>query len=294
MIDHLLSRLRPLCLATAFILPGIATADNVGALGRIIPSGDVIALPGSGTAVTKIHVQVGDVVAAGDPLITFSPPLGADDELELAKLDLQQANEIGIRNLNAAQLRVDLAQFEHDFARERYDRFADMGGDEISPQQMELRAYEKESSRLGLNIAKNTLDRTREEAAINQSRARARLQGAQKKLAQTTLNSPDPLTVVKINTTPGAIPSGVAIMLADLSQMQVITEVFAGDIANLKPGQKATITSNALPRAISGQVLRISPLVTGRAKVVEVLLSVDDPAAVRHLIHLEVNVSIEI
>lgn len=294
MIVHLLSRLRPLCLATALILPGIATADNVGALGRIIPSGDVIALPGSGTAVTKIHVQVGDMVAAGDPLITFLPPLGAEDELELAKLDLQQANEIGPRNLQAAQLRVDLAQFEHNFARERYDRFAAMGGDDISPQQMELRAYEKENARLGLDIATNTLERTRKETAFNQSRARARLQGAQKKLGQTTLNAPGPLTVVKINTTPGAIPSGATIMLADLSQMQVLTEVFAGDIANLKPGQKATITSNALSDSISGQVLRISPLVTGRAKVVEVLLSVDDPAAVRHLIHLEVNVSIEI
>lgn len=294
MIDHLLSRLRPLCLATVLVLPGTVIADNVGALGRIIPSGDVIALPGSGTAVTKIHVQVGDVVAAGDPLITFSPPLGADDELELAKLDLQQANEIGARNLKAAQLRVDLAQFEHDFARERYDRFAGMGGDEISPQQMELRAYERESARLGLNIAKNTLDGTREETAFNQSRARTRLQGAQKKLEQTTLNAPGPFTVVKINTTPGAIPTGATIMLADLSQMQVLTEVFAGDIANLKPGQKATISSNALTDSISGQVLRISPLVTGRAKVVEVLLSVDDPATVRHLIHLEVNVSIEI
>lgn len=293
MIDHLFSSFRPLCLATALILPGTAIAANVGALGQIIPSGDVIILPGSGTAVTKIHVQVGDVVAAGDPLITFLPPPGADDELELAKLDLQQANEIGARNLQAAQLRVDLALFEQDFARERYDRFADMGGDDISPQQMELRAYEKENSRIGLDIAKNTLDRTREETAFNQSRARVRLTGAQNKLGQTTLNSPGPLTVVQINTTPGAIPTGATIMLADLSQMQVLTEVFAGDIANLKIGQKATITSNSLSAPITGKVLRISPLVTGRAKVVEVLLSIDDPTTVRHLIHLEVNVSIE-
>ena len=294
MINHLLARLHPLGLTLALALPGAALAANVGALGQIIPFGDVIILPGSGTAVTAVHVKVGDLVPAGAPLISFLPPPGAAEELELAQLDLQQANEIGARNVQAAQFRVDLAQFEHDFARERYDRFEGIGGETISPQQMELRAYEKENSRLGLDIAKNTLDRTREEVAFNQSHARKRLEIAQKKLAQTTLNSPAPLTVVQINTIPGAIPSGAVIMLADLSKMQVLTEVFAGDIANLKLGQKATITSNSLPGPITGKVFQISPLVTGRAKVVEVLLSLDDPTTVRHLIHLEVNVSIEI
>lgn len=289
--SHSLPR-RLVCFALTLALPALATAANVGALGLVIPAGDVITVPGTGS-VAEVHVQVGDEVAAGDALVTLLPAAGTREELDLARLALREAEQVGARNLRAAELRLEIARHDHAFARTRHDRFVEIGGSEVSPQQMEMRTYELENAKLNLEAAENALARGREEVAINTARARTRVALAQQAIDHRVLRAPAALSVVEVAATPGGVVDGGVVMLADRTRMQVRAEVFAGDLAHLKVGQKATITSNALASPITGRVLRISPLVTGRAKVVNVLLSLDDPAAVHNLIHLEVNVSIE-
>jgi multidrug resistance efflux pump len=144
---------------------------------------------------------------------------------------------------------------------------------------------------LAYQAAQKDLERSREDRAMKIERAQTQLAMAREKLARTTLHSPAKLTVVKLNAAVGA--AGASVTLANLAEMHVMTEVFAGDLPTLKLGQVATITSTALPGPVLGRVLSISPIISGRAKVSEVLVRLDDPTAATKLINLEVNVSIE-
>ncbi|MEY2878070.1 MAG: hypothetical protein RLZZ15_450 [Verrucomicrobiota bacterium] len=284
---------RALALALALLAPGARLEAKVGALGRIIPAGDLITLGGDGSAVAAIHVKEGDVVAAGAPLIDFNSRHTAENEVKLAELSLREARDLCTLATHALAKKSEIAKGDYEFAVQRYERFSKLGGEKVSAQQMELRAYQMKNAQLVQQAADLDLARSREDGAIKLARAEAQLAAARAKLDATTLRSPAPLTVVKVNATPGTVPGGAVVVLANLSEMLVLTEVFAGDLPSLKVGQAATITSNALAAPIAARVLSIGRLITGRAKVAEILLRLDDPTAAAKLLHLEVNVSIE-
>jgi|GEM_PF-6180365 len=285
----------PLKFFSLFLLSAFAVSlgAKVGALGKVIPKGDLLYLPANGAAVAKIHVQEGDHVESNAPLITFSNHHAATKDVAIAQLNLREVEEVGALNIEAMEMNVAIAQHTYDFSLERYERFKEIGGAEISVQQMELRTYERRNTELLLQAARQDLARGEADHAITIEQAKAQLEIAEGMLAATTLRAPAALTVVKLLAQVGTVPGGPAIILGDLSEMQVLTEVFAGDLAVLKIGQAASITSNALPHEVRGELISISRLVIGQSKVVEVLVRVNDPAEVHDLIHLEVNVSIE-
>jgi HlyD family secretion protein len=285
--------LRAVLLLAALTAPCAPLAAKVGALGRIIPAGDVMHLPGAGDAVTAIHVKEGDLVEAGAPLLTFRSREAAASDVQMAELSLREARDLAQLSIDALTLKVESALRDYEFARLRYERFSKLGGEELSAQQMEVRAHQMNSARLAHAAAEKDLARAQEDRDIKLARAEAQLALARDKLARTTLTAPARLTVVRLNATVGTVPGGTVISLGNLAEMHVVTEVFAGDLPSLKVGQEATVTSNALPGPIKARVLSIGRLITGRAKVAEVLLRLDDPTAAASLINLEVNVSIE-
>lgn len=279
-------------LLLAALAPFPARLDaKIGALGHIIPAGDLLTLAGPGDAVASVLVKEGDLVEAGAPLITFRSRQAAENDVKLAELALHEAEDLGKLSIESLEMKVQMAKQDYEFARQRYERFSKLGGDELSAQQMEVRAYQMNNSDLAYQAAQKDLQRSRDDRTIKMERARTQLAMAREKLDLTTLRSPAKLTVVKLNATVGG--GGASVTLANLAEMHVVTEVFAGDLPTLKAGQVATVTSTALPGPVTGRVLLISPIISGRAKVSEVLVRLDDPAAATKLINLEVNVSIE-
>lgn len=285
--------LRIAALLAALAATGARLEAKIGALGRVIPAGDVLNLPGAGDAVTAILVKEGDVVEAGAPLIIFRSRDAALNDVKLAELALQEARDLGQLSIEALAMKVEIAKREYEFAKLRHDRFSKLGGEELSAQQMEARAFQMRNAELNYQSADKELARARADRAIKLERTTTQLSVAQDKLARTTLLAPARLSVIKIYAVTGAVPGGPAIALGNLSEMHVVTEVFAGDLPGVKPGQEATVTSSALPGPIKAHVVSIGRLITGRAKVAEVLLRLDDPTAAAKLINLEVNVSIE-
>lgn len=278
----------------AALAAGAARLDaKIGALGRIIPAGDVVNLPGAGDVATVIHVKEGDVVEAGAPLITFRSRENALNDVKLAELSMKEARDLAQMAIDSLTLKLEISRRNYEFAKLRYERFSKLGGEELSAQQMEARAYQMRNAELAYQSDDKELARVKEERGIKLERATTQLATAQDKLARTTLTSPARLTVIKVNAIPGLVPSGPAIILGNLDEMHVVTEVFAGDLGTLKPGLPATITSNALSGPIKARLLSVGRLINGRAKVAEVLLRLDDTAAAAKLINLEVNVSIE-
>ena len=86
--------------------------------------------------------------------------------------------------------------------------------------------------------------------------------------------------------------------------MFAVAEVYETDIGRVKAGQHATVTSPALPKPISGSVEKVGlkigrldavgadPVAKTDARVVEVEIRLEDPAAVANLTNLQVEVEI--
>lgn len=266
---------------------------KIGALGRVIPAGDILNLPGNGDAISEVHAKEGDVVGAGAPLLTFRSRQSAENEAAVAALALREAEELGQLSIETLTLKNEIAKRDFDFAKMRHDRFAEIGGETSSPQQMEQRRYLMKNAELAFQASSKDLERSKLDREIKIERATDQLAIARDKLERSQLKAPAKLTVVKIASVVGAIPGGAAVSLANLQEMHVVAEVFAGDLPKLKVGQIATITSTALPAAAKGRVISIGRLIAGRAKVAEVLIRLDEPGATAQLLNLEVNVSID-
>jgi len=98
-------------------------------------------------------------------------------------------------------------------------------------------------------------------------------------------------------------PDGIA-ELAQTDAMYAIAEIYETDVLRLRVGQRATITSAALPHPVSGavdriglkigkkDVLSVDPAAKTDARVVEVRIRLDDPTEVAGLTNLEVDVAI--
>src|SRR5437762_3346611 len=95
---------------------------KIGALGRIIPAGDILYLSGSGDVVSEIHVKEGQVVEADAVLLTFRGQEEAARQVALAELDLRDANELGKLSLASAELKLEIVKRDYEFARQRLER----------------------------------------------------------------------------------------------------------------------------------------------------------------------------
>ncbi|PTX91676.1 efflux RND transporter periplasmic adaptor subunit [Opitutus sp. ER46] len=270
-----------------------ALEAKIGALGRIMPAGDILNLPGTGDAVATVHVKEGEQVAAGALLVTFRSHDTATNEVAMAQLALREAEELGQMALEAQELRLEVGRRDYEYARARYERFVQLGGEKSSPQQVAERAHQMRNAELSYLAAQKEYARAKIDRDMKIERARNQLAIARDKLDRSTLCAPAALTVVKLGVVPGTVPSGVAVCLANLTEMQVSAEVFAGDLPKLKLGQPATITSTSLPAPIKGKVISIGRVISGRAKVAEVLIKLDETEVASRLLNLEVNVSID-
>ena len=92
--------------------------------------------------------------------------------------------------------------------------------------------------------------------------------------------------------------------LARTDRMFAIAEVYETDIGKVEIGQGASISSDALPRVLSGKVERIRPKVQKMdvigtdpaarkdARIIEVEIRLDDSEAAENLTNLQVEIVI--
>jgi HlyD family secretion protein len=139
------------------------------------------------------------------------------------------------------------------------------------------------------------------EAAVREvARARA-------EYAASLIRAPRDGRIVKIHARAGEEvgPNGV-LELATTDQMYVLADVAEGDISRVRPGQRATISGQGLPAPLTGtvdtvalrvtqnSVMKVDPAEFSDARVVEAKIRLDDGERVAQLIHLRVNVVIEL
>jgi len=279
----------------------------VSALGRLEPKHGIITVSApsepqaiSGTILAELLVEVGDDVERGQ-LLAVSDTAALHEaeiaqteaELALARQEAQAAASVadatcvraGVAGREAARL---IRLREQDLASE----------DETDRARGDAEAYSADctAARSHATVAESAV-------AVTEARlARHRIE-----LRRSHIHAPTDGRVLAINARPGELVGMVVGMegileLGRVDQMYAIAEVYETDVARLRPGQKATVTSAALPRPLGGRIERIRPKVQKQdethtdpaarkdARIVEVEVALEESAPAAGLTHLQVEV----
>ena len=249
----------------------VVRPEAVAALGQLEPAGDVrrLAAPTAGVAGTpriqQLLVDEGAEVQRGQVLARFDTKAGLEAELAEVDADLASLdNEIALQKLEVS----------------RFSRGAEWGA---------VSLVQRETSREDLVRLEG-----------EQAQVLARRQGLLVDLEDSELLSPLDGLVLEIHAREGERPGSDGVMDVGASQrMQARIEVYESDIARIRLDQPVQLTSEngGFEGQLSGRVLQISPRVQQRdvlstdptgdadARVVEVLVALDD-ADVRRVIRL--------
>ncbi len=260
--------------------------SGIGALGRVEPRSRVVVVSydGDGARVEDILVNEGQKVHKGDVIAVFG-----DWEQRQAK----SASALAKVHQTAAKIQAE--QSTESYLMSEYQRMNELWqGGAISRSRLD------ETER-DLRQSQATVAALRAELAS----ASADLNFSQKELSQGKLLSPLEGTILAVKARPGErVGSSGVVEIADLTQLDVVAEVYERDITRVKMGQKAEVKVAGLREPFIGEVRDIGylirkndindtdPLADKDNRVVEVRITLDSVAieALRHLIYMQVDV----
>lgn len=149
-------------------------------------------------------------------------------------------------------------------------------------------------------------DTQRDDSRTQLELARADLARARADLEQAVVRSPIAGRVLKIHTRSGERVGDQGIAeIGRTDAMRAVAEVYETDIARIRVGQRASITSPALPHSIGGTVERIGdlvgkldvlgtdPVARTDARVVEVEIKLDESATAAGMTNLQVEIAFD-
>jgi RND family efflux transporter MFP subunit len=228
------------------IAPGRDTVErSISATGSLAARVDMpVGVAGEGGMVTRVLVQPGQWVNAGQALAVI---------------------ERSVQSQEAAQLAasVQVARADAALAQNEYERGQALVG----------RGF----------VSKADLDRKRaaRDAAAAQVRvAQAQLNAARARIGRLDIRSPSAGLVLERNVEPGQVVSagsGALFRIAQGGAMELLAQLSESDLASLNVGAPATVTPVGTDRKFSGRVWQISPVINeqNRQGVARVALSYD-------------------
>jgi len=303
------------------------SSRSISALGRLEPQGEVIRLSAPSTfgvaRVARLFVKEGDQVKQGQAIAVmddgnrrYAEVLQAEAQVREAQARLAQVKAGAKRSdIDAQQAEISRLQVELQNAQREYLRYESLyRSGAISASDLDSRRLRVETTQKALDQAKQRLVSVAEvrptdvqQAEAQVQVALANLQRAKAELETSVVRSPITGQVIKIHAFPGeqVTQDGIA-ELGRTQQMYAIAEIYETDIKRVKPGQRATISSPAIPSGnLSGtvesvglqirknDVLNTDPAADTDARVVEVKIRLNDSKKVAGLTNLQVNVEIE-
>jgi HlyD family secretion protein len=180
---------------------------------------------------------------------------------------------------NVASARARLAELKHQFEVDKID------------------------AEIRVRLARAQLERAQAEFPV--ASLEAQIAWAESRARRLTLYAPVDGRILNIKIKPGEdVSSGPVLTMGDTGLMRAVAEVYETDIAQVRIGQVATITSRALPRPVTGKVVRIGnmvfkndvlnidPAARADARVIEVWIDLEDATSTEWLTNLTVDVVI--
>jgi HlyD family secretion protein len=278
----------------------------VSALGRLEPRHGIIRVSASSTplatlggVLAELRVEEGDDVKRGDLLaITDTAAV-----LEAMAGEAQAGIDYAEREIEAARSRATEACVRADVAAREAERRARLHAQGVAgEEEADSARGEAEAMKASCASAATAVRLSETGVAV----AHAQLLRVQAELQRSHVYAPADGRVIDINTRPGEMIAEDGILeLAQVGSMYAIAEVYETDIRHVRTGQRATVSSSALERDLTGQVERIrqkvekmdeigtDPAARKDARIVEVLVLLDDPGPAAGLTNLQVDVVIQ-
>lgn len=299
----------------------------VACLGHIEPQNGVLRisaayLDGRPQRVSELKVKQGDRVSANQILAILdgNSQLQTAARVAEAKVGLAQAKLSQVRagsteaEIAAQKAEVEQLQASLENARAEYGRYAGLRKNtDVSAAELESRALAVTTTAQKLEQAQAHLKDISQVRTTDLDIAESELRVAiaQSEAARTNLNagvvrSPIAGDILEILAHEGEeVGTGGLLDLAKADSMYVEAEVYETDIARVRPGQLATITSELFPGTMTGvvevvgttlaknTVLPLDPVAFADARVFKVWIRLKQGEKVAGLIHGKVNVVIQ-
>lgn len=277
--------------AHAEITYPLNTDRGIGSLGRIEPRSRVIKVSHNagpeGARVAQLFFREADLVKSGGKLAVLSDYVKRKAEVEAAKARV---------NVLKAQRVVE--QVTLAFNKKEHLRFESLKQNSVASISL------ADTKRLAFEQSEANLKRLSAEIAS----AELELRISEAELENTFIYAPITGTILKILAWPGErIRDSGLLEMADLTQLDVVAEIYESDLPRVKVGQKAHITApgfrhpyHARVRELGFQVRKndlndTDPLADRDNRIIEVRLTLEPKAVVdlRHQIFRQVQIRIE-
>ncbi|MDP1558068.1 MAG: efflux RND transporter periplasmic adaptor subunit [Nitrosomonas sp.] len=268
-----------------------ATHRGIGALGRIEPRSRVIKVSHNagpeGARVEQLFFQEADRIKSGEKLALLS-----DHDKKLAEV---AATKTRIKVLEAQR---NVEQIALTFNRKEHLRYQSLKQDSMASISLVDAKY--------LAFAQSEANLKRLSAEIENVKSEQRVSAAE--LKNTLIYAPITGTILKILTWPGErIKDNGLLEMADLTQLDVVAEVYESDLTKVKVGQKAIINASGFSQSYHAEVRELGfqvrkndlndtdPLADRDNRIIEVRLTLEPKAvtALQHQIFRQVHVRIE-
>ena len=228
------------------VVPGRQTVDrSISATGSLGARVDMpVGVAGEGGMVTRVLVQPGQWVGAGQTLAVIERSVQSQEAAQLAA------------NVQVARAEAELAQNE----------------------------FERSEALVGRGfVSKADLDRkraARDAAAARVRVAQAQLNAARARIGRLDIRSPAAGLVLERNVEPGQVVSpgsGALFRVAKGGEMELLAQLSESDLASLRVGAPAVVTPVGTDRKFSGQVWQVSPIINeqNRQGIARVALAYD-------------------
>jgi HlyD family secretion protein len=282
-----LGRLEPETEVIRLAVPAVLDGDRVSDLrvkeGETVKAGQIVAVLDSRDRLQdelwQAQAQVKQAEAKLAQITTGTPDEVQAQRAELKRLQAEQAGATSTQRaeINRWQSEVDTARAEFNRNQQLYQEGA-ISASALDSKRLALEtaAAQLRQATAQLSRSDSTLQAQRQAAQANLDRivsvrpvdvraAQAELAGAiaaaqraATDLGKSYIRAPSSGQILKVHTRPGEKvgESGIA-DLAQTQQMIVIAEVYQNDIASLKVGQSAKITSPAFSEQLPGTVIEV-------------------------------------
>jgi HlyD family secretion protein len=228
------------------VVPGRQTVDrSISATGSLAARVDMpVGVAGEGGMVTRVLVQPGQWVGAGQTLAVIERSVQSQEAAQLAA------------NVQVARADAELAQNE----------------------------FERSEALVGRGfVSKADLDRkraARDAAAARVRVAQAQLNAARARIGRLDIRSPAAGLVLERNVEPGQVVSpgsGALFRVAKGGELELLAQLSESDLASLRVGAPAVVTPVGTDRKFSGQVWQVSPIINeqNRQGIARVALAYD-------------------
>ncbi len=289
--------------------PAVAIAS---ALGRVEPASRIrkVAPPDflSNPRLESLLVEEGDFVTQGQLLGWFAGREKAQAAVRSAESVLESATaelfrvQAGAKSgeLRAAEARQLRAASQEGQARRNFDRSRQLHAQKIlTPSETEEKAMALEVADAELRAAQQELAALAEVRAVDVAVAEAKVSEARAAIAQAhaevalqEIRAPIAGTVLRVTVMPGEATDTKGVLeLADISEMNVVAEIYETDAAALRPGLASEIIVPGLSERLRATVHQVGWMVKKKevqgtdpvadidSRVVEVRLRLDAEGA---------------